>query len=156
MAVASAGQLAKFPPFDRLTPEQRDLVTSAARPAGFAAGEVLFSAGSPAAGCWLLEQGQVALGTDVPGRGLVVVQTLGPGDVLGWSWLVPPRRWHYTAAASTAVTAIEIDTDRLLELADADPALGYPLSVGFIEIVVARLQNTRSRLLDLYGSPRAR
>jgi CRP/FNR family transcriptional regulator, cyclic AMP receptor protein len=69
---------------------------------------------------------------------------------------VPPRRWHYTAAASTAVTAIEIDTERLLPLIDADPALGYPLALGFTEIVVARLQNTRSRLLDLYGSPRAR
>jgi CRP/FNR family transcriptional regulator, cyclic AMP receptor protein len=154
--MASAEQLAKFRPFDRLTPEQRDLIASAARPVAFAAGEVLFSAGSPAAGCWLLEQGLVQLGTDVPGRGLVVVQTLGPGDVLGWSWLVPPRRWHYTAAASTAATAIEIDTERLLTLADADPALGYPLSAGFIEIVVARLQNTRSRLLDLYGNPRAR
>jgi CRP-like cAMP-binding protein len=154
--MASAGQLAQFRPFDRLTPEQRDLIASATRPVSFAAGEVLFSAGSHAAGCWLLEQGQVELGTDVPGRGLVVVQTLGPSDVLGWSWLVPPRRWHYTAAASTSVAAIEIDTERLLTLADADSTLGYALSVGFIEIVVARLQNTRSRLLDLYGSPRAR
>jgi CRP/FNR family cyclic AMP-dependent transcriptional regulator len=154
--MGSPEQLAKFSPFDRLTPEQRDLIAGAARPAAFAAGEVLFSAGAPAVGCWLLDQGQVALGTDVPGRGLVVVQTLGPGDVLGWSWLVPPRRWHYTAEAGTAVNAIEIDTERLLALADADPALGYPLTLGFIEIVVARLQHTRSRLLDLYGSPRAR
>jgi len=154
--MADGDELAGFRPFDRLAPQQRESIAATTRPAAFEAGAVLFSAGEPAAGCWLIEMGQVALGTDVPGRGLVVVQTLGPGEVLGWSWLVPPRRWHFTAAASTDVTAIEIDTARLLALADADPALGYQLSLGFTEIVVRRLQNTRSRLLDLYGSPRAR
>jgi CRP/FNR family transcriptional regulator, cyclic AMP receptor protein len=154
--MADGERLARFRPFDRLAPAQRDLIADTARPAVFGAGAVLFSTGDPATGCWLIEAGQVALGTDVPGRGLVIIQTLGPGDVLGWSWLVPPRRWHYTAAASTDIAAIEIDTERLLALAAADPALGYPLSQGFIEIVLTRLQNTRSRLLDLYGNPRAR
>lgn len=154
--MTDGARLAGFRPFDRLLPEQRELIARATRTVTFPAGSVLFNAGEPAAGCWLIEGGQVALGTDVPGRGLVVVQTLGPGDVLGWSWLVPPRRWHYSAAASTDIVAIEIDTQRLLELAEADPALGYQLSLGFTEIVITRLQNTRSRLLDLYGSPRAR
>ncbi len=155
--MASAEQLARFPPFSRLTPDQQRLIaSSAARDVAFGAGATLFGEGDPAVGCWLIQLGQVAVGSQVPGRGLVVVQTLGPGDVLGWSWLVPPHRWHYTAAARTAVTAVELDTGRLRALADADSALGFPLSLGFIEIVVARLQNTRSRLLDLYGSPRER
>lgn len=155
--MANAEQLAGFAPLRRLTPAQRVLIaSSAARDVGFDAGATLFGEGDPAAGCWLISSGRVAVGTQVPGRGLVVVQTLGPGDVLGWSWLVPPHRWHYTATASTQVAAIELDTGRLRALADADPALGFPLAVGFIEIVVARLQNTRSRLLDLYGSPRER
>jgi CRP/FNR family cyclic AMP-dependent transcriptional regulator len=155
--MVSAVQLARFPPFSGLTTEQLDLVaTSAARDVALGAGAKLFGEGDPAEGCWLIQAGLVAVGTEVPGRGLVVIQTLGRGDVLGWSWLVPPHRWHYTATASTAVTAVELDTARLRVLADADPALGLPLALGFIEIVVARLQNTRSRLLDLYGSPRER
>jgi CRP-like cAMP-binding protein len=132
------------------------LVATTAREVTFAAGVTIFSDGQEALGCWLVRTGHVALGTQVPGRGLVVVQTLGPGELLGWSWLVPPHRWHFTATASTEVSALEFDTALLRGLADGDPALGYPLSLGLFEIVVARLQHTRSRLLDLYGSPRDR
>jgi CRP-like cAMP-binding protein len=154
--MASADQLARIRPFDRLTPAHRSLIATTARDVTFPAGATIFSDGQPARGCWLIGSGQIALGTEVPGRGLVVVQTLGPGEVLGWSWLVPPYHWHFTATASTDVSAVEFDTTRLRGIADRDPALGYPLSLGLFEIVVARLQNTRSRLLDLYGSPRDR
>ena len=154
--MASADQLARIRPFDRLTPAHQSLIATTARDVNFPEGATIFSDGQPAVGCWLIRAGHVALGTEVPGRGQVVVQTLGPGEVLGWSWLVPPYHWHFTAVASTEVSAVEFDTARLRALADSDPALGYPLSLGFFEIVVARLQHTRSRLLDLYGSPRDR
>jgi CRP-like cAMP-binding protein len=149
-------QLARSRPFDRLTPAHLSLVATTAREVTFAAGVTIFSDGQEAMGCWLIRAGHVALGTAVPGRGLVVVQTLGPGEVLGWSWLVPPYRWHFTATANSEVSAVEFDTVQLRALADSDPALGYPLSLGLFEVVVARLQTTRSRLLDLYGSPRDR
>lgn len=148
--------LARVRPFDRLTPEQLSLVATTTIEVSFPAGGTIFSDGQPAHGCWLIGSGHVALSTEVPGRGPVVVQTLGPGEVLGWSWLVPPYHWHFTATAGTEVSAVEFDTMRLRALSDSDPALGYPLSLGLLEIVVARLQNTRSRLLDLYGSPRDR
>ena len=146
-------ELAHVPPFARLTAQQLATIASTAQEVSYPAGVTIFSDDQPAIGCWLLRGGQVALGTEVPGRGQVVVQTLGPGDVLGWSWLVPPHHWHFTATASSAVSAVEFDTARLRALADSDPALGYPLALGLFEVVVARLQSTRSRLLDLYGSP---
>jgi CRP/FNR family transcriptional regulator, cyclic AMP receptor protein len=96
------------------------------------------------------------LTTEVPGRGAVVVQTLGPGDVLGWSWLIAPHRWHFRAVAIEPVTALELDTARLQALADQDPALGYPLTLGLFAAMLDRLQSTRARLLDLYRSPRER
>lgn len=154
--MASAEQLASFRPFDQLRPQHRALIAGTAREVTFGAGATLFEEGQPASGCWLIRSGQIALGTAVPARGQVVVQTLGPGDVLGWSWLVPPHYWHFTATARTAVSAVQLDTAELRALADADPALGYPLSLGLFEIVVSRLQSTRSRLLDLYGNPRER
>jgi len=154
--VSSPEQLGGFPVFDRLTVAQRALVAEVAREVTFTAGTRLFDEGQPASGCWLIRAGQVALETAVPGRGQVVVHTLGQGDVLGWSWLVPPHRWHFSATATGAVRAVQLETTRLLVLADADPALGYPLALGFFEILLGRLQSTRSRLLDLYGSPRER
>jgi CRP-like cAMP-binding protein len=154
--VTSPEQLARFCVFERLTPAQLATVARAAWAIALPAGTRLFEQGQPADGCWLISHGQVALGTFVPGQGEVVVHTLGPGDVLGWSWLVPPHRWEFTATASGPVTGLRVDTDQLHALADADPALGYPLSLGLLDAALARLQVTRSRLMDLYGSPRGR
>lgn len=154
--MVGAEELACVRPFDRLTPAHRSLIASTAREVTFPSGTTIFFDGQRANGCWLIRAGHVALGTEVPGRGQVVVQTVGPGEVLGWSWLVPPYHWHFTASANSAVSALVFDTTRLRALADEDPALGYALSLGLLQIVVARLQSTRSRLLDLYGSPRDR
>jgi CRP-like cAMP-binding protein len=145
-----------FPLLRRLTSAQRAAVASAAREVVFPARQRIFDEGQEADGCWLIKYGRVALDTVAPGRGAIVVQTLGPGDVLGWSWLVPPRRWHFGAVAVDEVQAIALDTTRLKALADADPALGYALALGLFEAVLQRLQSTRARLLDLYGSPRER
>jgi len=154
--MTSVDQLSGFALFDGLTAAQRAAVASAAQPVEFAAGTRLFEEGQLALGCWLILAGQVALETSFPGRGQSAVQTLGPGDVLGWSWLVPPHHWHFTATAQGPVSAVQLDTAALRTLAQQDPALGYPLALGLIEVLLARLQSTRARLLDLYGSPRER
>jgi CRP/FNR family cyclic AMP-dependent transcriptional regulator len=148
--------LTDFALFAGLSDAQRALVAQAARDVEFPAGTRLFEEGQPAYGCWLIRSGRVSLATSVPGRGQVVVQTLGPGEILGWSWLVSPRLWHLTATAVDETTAIELDTERLRVLAEEDPALGYPLALGLFEVLLMRLQSTRARLLDLYGSPRER
>lgn len=83
-----------------------------------------------------------------------VVQTLGPGELLGWSWLVPPFRWDFGARAITTVTAAELDGGLLRELADKDPAFGYALTRALFEVLAHRLRATRARLLDLYRSGR--
>ena len=154
--MTATAELTRFPMFDRLTPDQLADVAQTTRQVYHPAGTQLFEEGQDASGCWLIGSGQVALATAVPGRGQVVVQTLGGGDVLGWSWLVPPHHWHFTATVTQDMTAVELDTPRLTVLADRDPALGYPLALGLFEILLTRLQNTRLRLLDLYGNPRAR
>ena len=151
-----AERLAGFGVLDRLTAEQRATVAQTARDVEIPSGTRLFDEGQAASGCWLIRSGKVALETSVPARGQIVVQTLGAGDVLGWSWLVPPHHWHFTATAVGPVSAILLETARLRALAEDDPALGYPLALGLLEVLLARLQSTRARLLDLYGSPRER
>jgi CRP-like cAMP-binding protein len=137
-----------------LSAAHRAAVVADAVPVTYPPGTQLFRAADPAVGCWLIRAGHVALRTDVPGRGQVTIQTLGANDVLGLSWLIPPHRWHFTATTSTEVTALQLDTARLRARADADPAFGYRLVVAMFEILLSRLQSTRARLLDMYGSPR--
>ncbi len=139
-----------------LSPEHRDLVAAAAVPVRFGARERLFREGTRAEGCWLIHSGCVALDLTIPGRGEVVVQTLGPGDVLGWSWLIPPYEWHFGAITTRETTATKLDTGQLRRLAEEDPHFGYALALSLFQACVQRLQATRARLLDLYGSPHDR
>jgi CRP/FNR family transcriptional regulator, cyclic AMP receptor protein len=154
--MTTTGPLIEFLPFDRLTAAQLAVVASTARQVGIDSGLAIFEEEQPAVGCWLIHTGRVELSTHVPGRGSIVVQTLGPGDLLGLSWLVPPYRWHFTARAVEPTTATKLDTDRLRRLAADDPSLGYPLVLALFEELLSRLQSTRARLLQLYRSPRER
>jgi len=117
------------------------------------AGARLFSEGGRAKGFWLIRDGLVDLDIQVPGRGNVVVETLGPGTVLGWSWMSPPYRWHFGAIASEPVLAIAVDGEGTRAFCDAEPAFGYDLTKRFTAVVVERMQATRMRLLDLHKTP---
>ena len=150
----SAGLIADFPALSRLSAAALERFATAASTVNFARRKRIFSEGEAAQGCWLIREGRVALDVFIPGRGLVVVQTLGAGDVLGWSWLVPPYRWHFGATATEPTVAIALDTARLRDLAEEDPAFGYALSMTLFTAMLQRLQATRARLLDLYRSPR--
>jgi CRP-like cAMP-binding protein len=91
----------------------------------------------------------------VPGRGAAVIETIASGEVLGWSWLFPPYTWHFGATALADTCAIEFDARAVRAVCDADPALGYALTLRFLGVMADRLQAARIRLLDLYsGSPR--
>lgn len=124
-------------------------------PALWVPGEYVFREGEPARRCWLLRRGRVVLATSVPGRGDVVIETLSGGDVLGWSWLRPPRVWSFGARAADPTEAWQIDVAALQEAAERDPAFGYAVARAMSGLLLDRLQATRARLLDLYANPGA-
>ena len=117
-------------------------------------GEWILTTGDLATRCYLLTSGDVQIETTPPGRQATLLQTIHGGDVLGWSWLIPPYRWAFDARAATDVTAIALDSAKLREAADADPRFGYALAKKMFFLVADRLQATRLQLMDLYG-PRA-
>ena len=86
-------------------------------------------------------------------RGAIVVETLDPGEIVGWSWLFPPYVWHFDARAVDDVRAVAFDGACLRGKCDQDPVLGYALMQRVAHVMYERLQDARMRLLDLYGSP---
>jgi CRP/FNR family cyclic AMP-dependent transcriptional regulator len=113
----------------------------------------LFEEGGTADRFWLIEAGQVALDMLIPGRGPVVIETLGRGEVIGWSWLFPPYQWQLGAVTMQPTQAFELDGRAVRAMCDADPAFGHELSHRFTYVVVRRLQATRIRLLAVYAHP---
>src|SRR5690349_2949963 len=141
--------LARQPFLAGLTGYQLDVLSRWSKRAFFHAGKRVFQEDTPADRFWLIQRGRVDLDTHVPDRGDVVVETIGAGAVLGWSWLFSPYRWHFGAVAVENTLCIELDGPGVRQLCARDPALGYELSTRFMQVMVQRLQATRMRLLDL-------
>ncbi|NJP34906.1 Crp/Fnr family transcriptional regulator [Micromonospora thermarum] len=124
-----------------------------ARPVVWHPGQRLFEPGRPAERFWLVRGGEVVLDVRVPGRGDVAIESIGPGGVLGWSWLFPPYRWQFGAVAVQRSMAVEFTAAAVRRLIETDDALGKELTTRFMAIVVDRLQAARGRLVDLYAYP---
>jgi CRP/FNR family cyclic AMP-dependent transcriptional regulator len=142
--------LGDVPALRALTPKHCETLAGCARNRVFAPGELIMREGAPADAFYVVRVGAVALETAVPGRGTVVVETLHDGDLLGWSWLVPPYRTQFDARSVGTTRAVELDGACLRGKCDADPALGYALLRLLATVFAERLRDTRLRLLDLY------
>ncbi|MFH8346360.1 cyclic nucleotide-binding domain-containing protein [Streptomyces sp. NPDC018045] len=122
-----------------------------AREVSFPAATRIFEEDRKADRFWILRTGAVQLDMRVPGRRAAVVETLHPGDLLGWSWLFPPYTWHLGAETLSPVRAWEFDAEEVRALCHADPALGHALVLRYSAVIGDRLRCARTRLLDLYG-----
>jgi CRP/FNR family transcriptional regulator, cyclic AMP receptor protein len=144
--------LRDVPLFRGLTPAALQLVAGCGKNVRFLDGEMLFRQGDAADSFLVLRHGSIALETFVPSRGAVTIETLEAGEVVGWSWLFPPYRWHFDARATSLVRATVFDGACLRGKCEDDPRLGYDLMSRFSQVLIERLQWTRLRLLDVYGN----
>lgn len=146
--------LSGHPPFHDLDPRHVAELAGCGEEVDLAAGAVLFREGEEAATWYLLRDGRVALRLGWPGRKPITLQTLGSGEVVGWSWLFPPYRWTADAVAVERTHAIAFDGRCIRLNCDEDPVLGRDLMFRFAQIAAQRLQAIRIQLLDLYGRGR--
>jgi len=145
------GVLAGHPFFSRMDPRYLELAVGCAANVRFNAGELIFRQGHEAEHFYLIRAGRVALEIHVPGRGGLTIQTLGAGEVLGWSWLVPPYNWRFDGRAAEVTRAIVFDGKCLRKKCEEDHELGYELQKRVIAILGEHLDATRFRLLDVYS-----
>jgi len=138
-------------PFEGLPRRYLEVIAGCARFARFDADVAIFLEGAPADRFFVLREGRVTLEVFSPERGRIVVQTLGPGDALGWSWLFPPYRWHLDAMAREPVAAIAFDGACLRGKCHVDHELGYELMGRFGQLMLQRLKATRLQLLDVHA-----
>ncbi|WP_406165429.1 cyclic nucleotide-binding domain-containing protein [Streptomyces sp. NBC_00996] len=152
-APPTAGMLRALPA------EYRQRLMHIALEVSFPEGIRLFHEGGRADRFWIIRSGTIALDMRVPGRRAAVIETLGPDELVGWSWLFAPHCWHLGAETTAPVRAYEFDAMAVRALCHDDPALGLAVAEWVGGIVARRLRSARTRLLDLYapygsGSPR--
>lgn len=141
--------LAEQPFFKGLPVELLELLVQDAMPVEFKVGELIFNEGGVANRLYLILSGKVALEspTDME-REPVIIETIGAGSMLGWSWLFPPYYWHFDARAVTPVKAIFFYGTRLREQCETNHELGYELMKRITGVVIQRLQATRRHLAE--------
>jgi CRP-like cAMP-binding protein len=140
--------IAQQPFFKGLNPQQLQLLAVSALEMKFETGATIFEEGSPANRFYLILTGRVELSAEMEDRNVIPVQTLGPGDDLGWSWLFPPYSMHFTARALEPTTAIFFYGTRLREQCEQDHELGYQLMKRIAEVATQSLRATQRRLMQ--------
>jgi CRP-like cAMP-binding protein len=141
------------PFFAGLDEQYLALLSGCAKNVRFEADAYLFREGEPADQFYLIRHGRVALDLSAPGRGAVRFQTLGAGEIVGVSWLIPPYRWTFDAQALEPIHAISMDAVCLRQKCEVDHDLGYEMMKRFIPVIIQRLQATRLQVIDVYGAP---
>jgi CRP-like cAMP-binding protein len=137
--------------FKGFKPEHIDLIVGCASNVRFNAGEFLYRAGEEATQFFVIRQGKVALEQFAAERGSIIIQTVGEGDIFGWSWLIAPYQWFFDARAMELTRAIAFDGKCLRTKCDEDHDLGYELLKRFTPIIAKRLEALRIQLSDIYG-----
>ncbi|MBZ5593253.1 MAG: cyclic nucleotide-binding domain-containing protein [Acidobacteriia bacterium] len=143
--------LAQHSFFEGLDAEYLKLFVGCASNVRYYVGAYLFRTGEDASQFYLIRQGRVALEIYAPQRPPIVVQTLEAGDILGWSWLIPPHRWRFDARVVEGIRAIALDGKCLRTKCEENHDLGYELLKRFVRITTQRLEATRLQLLDVYA-----
>lgn len=142
--------LAQHPFLHGLPDRYLNVMTGCASQVRLAPGEFVFRMGERADRFYLIRHGRVALEFYTAERGSISVQTVGEGEALGWSWLVPPYVWHLDGRVLEPVLALSFDAACLRGKCEENHDLGYELYKRFAPIIAQRLQATRLQVLDVH------
>ncbi len=141
-------------PFTHDLPEpEREKLARVAQLKTFAADEFLLREGRVSEMFYLIVAGRASVELYVPERGVLRLQTLGPGDAVGWSWMLPPYRANFDIRTLDTTEVIAFDAAQLRRMFDQDAYLGYQVARRLLAVVAERVRATRLQLLDMYAPP---
>jgi CRP-like cAMP-binding protein len=144
--------LAAHPIFTGFDRASLDELAGCARIESWRAGATIFREGDVADALWLIRRGEVAVEIAAPGRAPLVVETLHAGDVLGWSWLLPPHRFMADALALSEAGGLRLDAACLRRECDEQPAIGFRFLKSWLPHLTERMRAQRLQMFDLYGA----
>ena len=116
-------------------------------------GDALFQQGKHADKFYLLRNGQVSVQVPAIVGPTLELQVMGEGQLLGWSWLIPPYRWNFQAIALEDSDLLEFDGSAILARCEEDPEFGYELLKRFAALMSERLDAARQKFMDQWDPP---
>ena len=125
-------------------------IASFSKEVTFEEGEFLLHTGEPADQFYLILHGNVMIEISPGHHSDVNIQNVEDGEVLGWSWLIPPYKWQFDAKANDFIRAIAVDGSLLRAMCRHNHDTGFEILTRLIQIVAKRLQATRLQFWDIY------
>jgi CRP-like cAMP-binding protein len=146
-----ATRVALHPFLAGLKREHLVLLADCAISARFHPGDVILSAGGRADRFFLIETGKVVLESGQAHGEPVIIDTIGAGDLLGWSWMFPPYTWQFEARAAAPTQVIFFAGPVLREYCEREHSLGYALMKRLSAVMTRRMQNARRGMLGVHS-----
>ena len=81
----------------------------------------------------------------------IIVDSIEPGEIFGWSALIKPRRFTTTAKCSKSAKIVSLPADQLKAIFDKNPQIGYVFMEQLAEIVSQRLRNRTEKLIESWS-----
>jgi len=148
---AVADLVLSHPFFVGIDPTLVHAMASKAEVRTYEVGDMLVREGKLAEEFFLVFEGKIALEVGASADPGITVETIGRGEILGWSWLVSPHRWRFDARATKPTKVVAINAATARYALAAHPAFGYQFLMKLLPVIADRLENTRVQLLDIHG-----
>jgi CRP-like cAMP-binding protein len=147
-------QILEHPFFETFPPQLFEDVAICAETMVFDTDELIYRQGDEADAFYLIQNGRIALELPAGHQGILIIQTIGEGEMLGWSWIFPPYRRQFDARSLRSSRAIVLQAECLRRQCQSNHHLGHELYRRFSQAALTSLQAARFQLLDLYGHQR--
>ena len=123
-------------------PEHLDLLSGCVANVRIPKNEFLFEIEKSADQFFLIRQGRLRLELPLNPKRSIVIQTAEENDIVGWSWMIPPYRWHFSGRALDDIVALSFDAKCIRKKFSQDHELCSELCIRFSTLVAKRLEET--------------
>jgi CRP/FNR family cyclic AMP-dependent transcriptional regulator len=111
------------------------------------AGQTLFHEGDAADHFYIVMEGTMDLYARLEDDEEQWIQLIDVGEVIGWSWLVPPYRWAFSARSREGAMLMRFDAAAVRDMCDRDPAFGYGTMKQICALMLDRLHTVRNQMM---------
>lgn len=143
--------LEEHPFFQGFKPEYLEFMAGCGSNLRFERGDLIVHDGDPADQTLFIRRGRAEMEIHVPGRGIQTLQTLEDGEMIGWSWLFPPYKWHVDIRAKETTMVLALNGNCLRKKLEEDTQMGYEFLRRLIYCMHRRIESGRFLNLDVYG-----
>jgi len=138
----------RFPFFSGLTMDHLVILAMTAEEVAVPKDHYFIQEGDEVKHLYIILEGEVVIVTTLPQKDReIIVNTLGTGDLFGWSALVPPYAATAGVKAMTTSRVIAFDAEQLHQKFEEDCKFGYLMMLKTAQVIRDRLNALRIETL---------